>query len=79
VTGTGRFLELQTGNLMADTYYRFTYTLNSPSGGATLSGNASFYQAAVPEPATWALMLIGFGGIGMAMRRRRRPVLAQVA
>ena len=33
----------------------------------------------VPEPATWAMMLLGFGGIGMAMRRRRRPVLAQVA
>ena len=79
VTGTGRFLELQTNNLMANTTYRFLYTLNSPAGGATLSGNASFYQAAVPEPATWALMLIGFGGIGMAMRRRRRPVLAQVA
>lgn len=26
---------------------------------------------AVPEPATWAMMLLGFGGIGMAMRRRR--------
>lgn len=27
---------------------------------------------AVPEPASWALMLLGFGGIGMAMRRSRR-------
>jgi hypothetical protein len=35
--------------------------------------------AAVPEPATWALMLFGFGGIGLAMRRRRRPALAQIA
>jgi PEP-CTERM motif/Carbohydrate binding domain len=35
---------------------------------------------AVPEPTTWAMMLLGFGGIGMAMRRRRRqPVLAQIA
>lgn len=34
----------------------------------------------VPEPATWAMMLIGFGGIGMAMRRQRRNrQFAQVA
>jgi uncharacterized protein (DUF2141 family) len=26
----------------------------------------------VPEPATWALMLLGFGGIGFALRRGRR-------
>ena len=35
--------------------------------------------AGVPEPATWALMLLGFGGSGFAMRRRRSPALAQVA
>ena len=34
---------------------------------------------AVPEPATWAMMLFGFGAIGMAVRRSRRPVLAQIA
>jgi hypothetical protein len=35
----------------------------------------------VPEPATWAMMLLGFGGIGMAMRRsnKRKPALMQVA
>ncbi len=26
----------------------------------------------VPEPATWAMMLIGFGAVGSAMRRSRR-------
>lgn len=36
-------------------------------------------QTAVPEPATWAFMLLGFGAMGLAIRRRRRPVLAQVA
>ncbi len=30
----------------------------------------SFTTAAVPEPATWAMMLSGFGLIGFAMRRR---------
>jgi hypothetical protein len=35
---------------------------------------------AVPEPATWAMMLFGFGAAGIAMRRSRRKILlAQVA
>lgn len=28
--------------------------------------------AAVPEPSTWAMMLVGFGAIGFGVRRRRR-------
>jgi hypothetical protein len=32
--------------------------------------------AAVPEPAIWAMMLVGFGGLGAAMRSRRRAVAA---
>lgn len=31
----------------------------------------SFASAAVPEPATWGLMILGFGGIGAVMRRRK--------
>lgn len=36
------------------------------------------FLSAVPEPATWAMMLIGFGGIGFTMRhvRRNRAVTA---
>lgn len=33
-------------------------------------------QAAVPEPATWAMMILGFGAVGSAMRRRRLPAAA---
>ena len=31
---------------------------------------------AVPEPSAWALMILGFGGVGVAMRRNRRVGLA---
>ena len=29
---------------------------------------------AVPEPATWAMMIIGFGAVGSMIRRRRAVV-----
>ena len=32
----------------------------------------------VPEPATWTLMLLGFGGIGLTLRKRK-PALSQLA
>jgi hypothetical protein len=35
-----------------------------------------FQAAAVPEPATWAMMLAGFGGLGVAMRSRRKTLPA---
>ena len=44
---------------------------SSTNVNATYSGTATFARAAVPEPASWALMIGGFGLIGAAMRRRR--------
>lgn len=32
------------------------------------------FAGGVPEPATWALLILGFGAIGMAMRRRNLTV-----
>ena len=35
--------------------------------------------AAVPEPASWALVIVGFGLVGMALRRQRRRVSVRFA
>lgn len=42
----------------------------SPSG----FGVGTFTISAVPEPSTWAMMLLGFAGLGFAFRRSRRKV-----
>ena len=34
-------------------------------------GIAAALTATAPEPTSWAMMLIGFGAMGAAMRRRR--------
>ena len=46
-----------------------TIALNVPG-----LSNARLYETggAVPEPASWALMILGFGGVGAVMRSRRR-------
>jgi len=42
---------------------------------ALLDG-VSLTQVSVPEPATWAMMLVGFGVLGTAIRSRRKTALA---
>ncbi len=41
-------------------------------GNGSYSVDVAFSPSAVPEPATWAMMIIGFTGAGVAIRRRRR-------
>jgi len=60
-----------------------SYSVTFAAGGNSLTTVARLGAgavAAVPEPSTWALMLLGFGGMGVAMRRQRRAsALPQVA
>jgi len=40
------------------------------------SFNVGTLTVSVPEPATWAMMLLGFGAVGFAMRRGRKSLPA---
>lgn len=46
---------------------------NSAVGDILYFDNIRF-GAAVPEPATWAMMLVGFAMVGAAVRRRRETI-----
>jgi hypothetical protein len=60
------------------------YKLNAGAGldtfrtiyGASSSAVLYGVSPAVPEPATWGMMLLGFGIVGGALRQRRRATLA---
>ena len=77
--GTNEFWRLANPITLDPSQYTLTINGNN-SGAGSLGGSITIRQAnAVPEPATWAMMLIGFGAVGFAMRRRQKPVLAQLA
>jgi hypothetical protein len=64
------------GPLIASGSHTLTFVGTDLGGG----DNTSFIDgvsAGVPEPASWALMILGFGAAGAALRRRRaQPGLA---
>jgi hypothetical protein len=80
----GEQFNVATGPLV---FYGVSYngTLNSSSPstprtynlpGLTLTGAGFTEVAAVPEPSTWAMMILGFVGVGfMAYRRKAKPSL----
>lgn len=70
VVGGTSFVDAAMGDLFGSVY--------APSTPADL-GNPGRYPAAnagVPEPATWAMLIAGFGLAGAGFRRRRAAVLA---
>lgn len=63
LAGLGTFKGLTFLNNNDNSGVRFqNFSFNSVAGGG----------GAVPEPATWAMMLTGFGAMGVYLRRRRR-------
>ena len=47
-----------------------SFKLITPTVYPAANGNQSFVIA-VPEPATWAMMIMGFAGLGVMLRRQR--------
>ncbi|MCU6456053.1 PEPxxWA-CTERM sorting domain-containing protein [Sphingomonas sp. A2-49] len=58
-------------------------TFNTDRNSVTITnatnGTFAAMTGAVPEPATWAMMILGMGAVGFAMRRRQKNVTTTVA
>lgn len=67
-----------TGTPAAPTFLTGSYSLRGAFvGSPPLNYRLTISQvdAAVPEPATWMLLLLGFGGAGLSIRRARKASL----
>ena len=56
-----------------------TLTLSLPTGASVTTASGvfeNFTSATVPEPSTWAMMLLGFSGLGFAGYRQRKLAAA---
>lgn len=51
----------------------FVFTTAGAPGSLFRSFDNALVAAPVPEPATWFMMIFGFGAVGMALRRRQKP------
>ncbi|KQS01927.1 hypothetical protein ASG11_13990 [Sphingomonas sp. Leaf357] len=66
-------LEIGIGSGWNNQFYGAVDNVNvNFSGGRAVNSNFEVAAGAVPEPATWAMMLVGFGGIGLGMRRSKK-------
>jgi hypothetical protein len=61
--------------------YAFQLSYGETSGGPAVlrfQVNDQTVGGGVPEPASWALMIVGFGGLGAMVRRRKTMALTAV-
>jgi hypothetical protein len=58
---------------VGDGWYNGSKWTNPECGTSTLEIRADFtFAPPVPEPSTWAMMILGFGGVGFMAYRRKR-------
>lgn len=57
----------------------YVYSFGSGETSDTFTIQAGGGVGPVPEPATWAMMLVGFAGVGVTVRRRRKVTGPQTA
>jgi hypothetical protein len=57
------------GTITLSDFFDRYQSLDLRQGG---SGTGSYVPPGVPEPGTWAMMLLGFGAAGVSVRRSRR-------
>jgi hypothetical protein len=73
-TGTSSFNYLMTAgiDILGSTAPYGATSRNDGSAAISVRYNFKEAAAAVPEPATWGMMIVGFGAIGASMRRRNK-------
>lgn len=64
----------ETNRRVAFTSSQAIYGLRLESGDAAFEVDDFAFAQPVPEPATWAMMIVGFGAIGGTLRARRRQL-----
>ena len=55
---------------------KFTFESGAFPAGDVVIDRAYIVAGAIPEPGAWALMILGFGAAGTALRANRRRVAA---
>ena len=70
-TGTNTFNAANFLSVTAPWSTTIRYDITFGSGTGNFNGTGNLLATAVPEPMTWAMMLIGFVGLGYAVRRNR--------
>ena len=74
------YADLKTGNFIEGSVVARNFAQNGEihmnNWAGSLTIKAEELQSAVPEPATWAMLILGFGFVGSLLRRRRAATVA---